>query len=592
MKSKTSFIKKTMLQKNVKLYWPIWTLYTIVLLLNGPFSMWSRFKNAEFIYGKNWHKYMLDIISPAISMEADMIFIFVMALVTGMAMFSYLYNSRACNMIHSMPVTRRQLFSTNVLTGLLFMWIPQIIKYFMSFVICISYGNTKVVHIGINLLAAMGISFFMYSLVCLCAMITGQLVSVAVMYAVVNLLYGGAVIAIANVLTYVSYGLPYMEFVRKISVTWFAPMLQLLNRVGFHPTMKKAGDDYYCIKYTFRGTNTIVVYVIAAAVIYFISYKIYKHRNLENAGSFIAIPKLKPVFRWVLGCLGGLILSTVTASLLLGLRISIGVPAIMMLAVVLGIIAFLLLEMIIKKNFKIFSKALFKEIIAFGGFVIVVFGGITVYGNVQENYIPKLADIDSASIAIDFDINLEGKDVEKILETQKILMAQENKPQNIINAIMQCDTTDITFINGSAEQYNDKYVDVLNERFNGKVAADIFDAVKKDVEAGVMQEYNLQRMLDGVDKDTSYMYNLMLNFTVPKGNRIGKSWNVDGFTWYEELLDILGVTKEYSDFGDARSDGIETYSVNISFGENCTNLIAVLKENGLISSKEPLLTYE
>lgn len=606
MKSKISFINRTMLQKNVKLYWPIWTMYTIVLLLNGPFSMWSRFKNAEFIYGKNWHKYMLDIISPAISMEADMIFIFVMALVTGMAMFSYLYNSRACNMIHSMPVTRRQLFSTNVLTGLLFMWIPQIIKYFMSFVICISYGNTKVVHIGINLLAAMGISFFMYSLVCLCAMITGQLVSVAVMYAVVNLLYGGAVIAIANVLTYVSYGLPYMEFVRKISVTWFAPMLQLLNRVGFHPTMKKAGDDYYCIKYTFRGTNTIVVYVIAAAVIYFISYKIYKHRNLENAGSFIAIPKLKPVFRWVL-----------------------------------GIIAFLLLEMIIRKNFKIFSKALFKEIIAFGAFVVVVFGGITVYGNVQENYIPKLADIDSARIAIDFDINLEGKDVEKILETQKILMAQkkdyfkkryddsgyitisytlkngekvnrvyhttddfnphkqckaimaeENKPQNIINAIMQCDTTDITFINGSAEQYNDKYVDVLNERFNGKVAADIFDAVKKDVEAGVMQEYNLQRMLDGVDKDTSYMYNLMLNFTVPKGNRIGKSWNVDGFTWYEELLDILGVTKEYSDFGDARSDGIETYSVNISFGENCTNLIAVLKENGLISSKEPLLTYE
>ncbi|MFQ7714086.1 MAG: hypothetical protein ACLRI8_06475 [Agathobacter rectalis] len=38
-------------------------------------------------------------------------------------------------------------------------------------------------------------------------MITGQLISVAVMYAVVNLLYGGAVIAIANVLTYVSYGL-------------------------------------------------------------------------------------------------------------------------------------------------------------------------------------------------------------------------------------------------------------------------------------------------------------------------------------------------------------------------------------------------
>ncbi len=49
------------------------------------------------------------------------------------------------------------------------------------------------------------------------------------------------------------------------------------------------------------------------------------------------------------------------------------------------------------------------------------------------------------------------------ISSVRAIMAEENKPQNIINAIMQCDTTDITFINGSAEQYNDKYVDVLNE---------------------------------------------------------------------------------------------------------------------------------
>ena len=217
----------------------------------------------------------------------------------------------------------------------------------------------------------------------------------------------------------------------------------------------------------------------------------------------------------------------------------------------------------------------------------------------KKDYFKKRYD-DSGYITISYTLK-NGEKVNRVYHTTddfnphkqcKAIMAEENKPQNIINAIMQCDTTDITFIDGSAEQYDDKYVDVLKESFNGKVAADIFEAVKKDVEAGVMQEYNLQRMLDGVDKDNSYMYNLMLNFTVPKGNRIGKSWNVYDFTWYEELLDILGVTKEYSDFGDARSDGIETYSVNISFGENCTNLIAVLKENGLISSKEPLLTYE
>lgn len=47
--------------------------------------------------------------------------------------------------------------------------------------------------------------------------------------------------------------------------------------------------------------------------------------------------------------------------------------------------------------------------------------------------------------------------------------------------------------------------------------------MKKDVEAGVMQEYNLKRMLDGVDKDNSYMYDLMLNFTVPRATGLEKA---------------------------------------------------------------------
>lgn len=57
----------------------------------------------------------------------------------------------------------------------------------------------------------------------------------------------------------------------------------------------------------------------------------------------------------------------------------------------------------------------------------------------QENYIPKLADIDSACIAIDFDINLEGKDVEKILETQRYLWRRKGlfKRDMMIPGILQ-----------------------------------------------------------------------------------------------------------------------------------------------------------
>ena len=63
MKSKTSFINKTILEKNIKLYWPIWVLYLVVILLQGPFTMWSRYRSAEYYYGDNWKNYELDIMS-------------------------------------------------------------------------------------------------------------------------------------------------------------------------------------------------------------------------------------------------------------------------------------------------------------------------------------------------------------------------------------------------------------------------------------------------------------------------------------------------------------------------------------------------
>ena len=84
MKSKISFINRTMLQKECKTFTGQsghciqWCYYSTVRF------PWSRFKNAEFIYGKNWHSICLISYHP-ISMGGRYDFYFVMALVTGMA---------------------------------------------------------------------------------------------------------------------------------------------------------------------------------------------------------------------------------------------------------------------------------------------------------------------------------------------------------------------------------------------------------------------------------------------------------------------------------------------------------------------------
>lgn len=68
MKSKTSFFNKTVFEKNIKLFWPLWALYMIILLLMGPLSMWSRYRTAENYYGQRLAVAYVRLLSPAIAM--------------------------------------------------------------------------------------------------------------------------------------------------------------------------------------------------------------------------------------------------------------------------------------------------------------------------------------------------------------------------------------------------------------------------------------------------------------------------------------------------------------------------------------------
>ena len=48
MKSKISFFNKTIFKKNVTLYWPIWALYTLILIIAQPLMLWSDFYYSHF----------------------------------------------------------------------------------------------------------------------------------------------------------------------------------------------------------------------------------------------------------------------------------------------------------------------------------------------------------------------------------------------------------------------------------------------------------------------------------------------------------------------------------------------------------------
>ena len=174
MKSKISFFNKTIFVKNATLYWPIWAIYTLILLISQPIILWFSYNDGYRIHALTIEQ-KTQMLIEQLSMEPYLWLIGIMAVVTGMAVFSYLYNSKSANMIHSLPVDRAQLYGTNVISGLAFLILPQILTFLVTMFVCLMNGVTRIEYIAIWLLLAVGVDVIAFSMVTFCSFFTGQL---------------------------------------------------------------------------------------------------------------------------------------------------------------------------------------------------------------------------------------------------------------------------------------------------------------------------------------------------------------------------------------------------------------------------------
>ena len=182
MKSKKSFFNKTIFKKNVTLYWPIWTVYTILLLCVQPgvlgvnYYYSGRHNNGvSFTYGS-----LLSNFISVLQLDFWVYITTFVSILVGMAMFHYLYNHKSASMIHAFPVDRTQLFVTNVISGLAFLAVPQTLSAVVTAMIALCNGISEVHYAGIWLLLMLGVDVVTFSVVTFCAMITGHIVALPV----------------------------------------------------------------------------------------------------------------------------------------------------------------------------------------------------------------------------------------------------------------------------------------------------------------------------------------------------------------------------------------------------------------------------
>ena len=425
MKSKTSFFNKTIFKKNLTLFSPLWAGYLVFLGVMVPGRLWKNFRKIRL--HKDWYSEdsiystLADILGTGMLLFG----IVVMAALTIMGIYHYLCVSKNANMIHSLPVTRTELYFTNVVSGLMVCWGPQIIVTILSEFICIRYGYHYEKELFLWLLYGMGTTVIFQAIATLCAMLTGLWIAMPIYYGIANGLVAGITSLIAFIISGFAYGVDYYEeMMSGAFVWWTTPMVQIGANCSV--SLVQNPEDMLVTGISFDGGKILGIYIVAAIGIYALGLIAYKKRALECAGDLVAFNFLKPILRWGVGFGGGYLCAIFIETILLEIGDKCSWVTFLLLELFFAGVFYFLMEMFIQKRMKIWKSGWTKQFVAFLLFMVVSYGGMYSIGAYVEKKVPELSEIERAYVEQNRCVEYTGNDIAEVIELQKELVARKD----------------------------------------------------------------------------------------------------------------------------------------------------------------------
>ena len=175
MRSKTSCFNKTVFRKNLLRFAPVWGVYTLCLVVGILILYGNGGTMKQFHFANN---YINDMFSIMALMNLGY------ALLVAQLLFGDLYNSRLCNALHAMPVTREGWFVTHTASGLVCSFLPNLVLTLIAFpVLRVEAGWPGLLW---WLLGAELQYIFFFGVAVLCVMLSGNRLGQLALYAMMN----------------------------------------------------------------------------------------------------------------------------------------------------------------------------------------------------------------------------------------------------------------------------------------------------------------------------------------------------------------------------------------------------------------------
>ena len=392
MNLKTCLFDKSTIKSDFKRFWWVSVIY---MVLTALFILPRAVtKNEYYVHGGWDFSYVTD----------NGIFALLFAFLLGGMIFSYLHKGNAVSCFHGLPLTRKKLYFSHIFAGFVILFIPIAIT---SGVIAIE------------------------------SLYLGATINYAVKYLYTCLVYAGVVFMVTVFSSMIS-GNTVATYIFSIGfmalpgfVLYFTQWILNINLYGFNGYLEGYIYNYIYI----TGVNDMwsyksLWYVVLIAVLFVITYVLYKIRKLENYDDIVVFKYLKPVFMYTLavcfGVFGYMVIYEVAdcSNLFLG-------------TLPLGCVALIAAFMLNRKSFGI--RGLFKPLAVFviclGAVSLGFAADITGY----ERRIPAVGDIESIDTYGNNDyhamnvLNTEPEDVNLNDLLYKEYVTDKSEIENIVD---------------------------------------------------------------------------------------------------------------------------------------------------------------
>ena len=398
MPQKTSFCNSTLLRSDLRHFWPAGFVYVLIWLMILPIQLLRAGYDAprdDGLLAENLEALLHNVIVGA--SVGSLVLAVVCGVVIPMAVYAYLMTPRSVGMMHALPIKRTTQYFSHFLAGFGLLTAGNLLIFLLSVLAQLPFGMVDWSALGQWLLLTELLELFFLSLGALCAMVTGWLLAIPVLYVAVNF----AALLLCGVVQFLQrwfyFGFQYTTY--PTFVQWLTPIIKLAEDVGFldGEYIARNGIEVYWRSLSAQALPTSAIYAAVGLALLALGWLLYRKRPSEAAGDAIAFRWLRILVRWAVGLCGGLGLGLFLSSFVLGGSRSLA--KLLLCQVFMGLLCFVAAQMLLQKTFRVFRRS-WKELAALAAAMVALTLAIRADVLGVQYLVPDVPQVDNVRVMV------------------------------------------------------------------------------------------------------------------------------------------------------------------------------------------------